>query len=89
MPLVANSHKMGRSLAMNLKDDMRTLGALIRRNPATGEIGLQILLRRIHSVEMHMRNFEDRYADLENRFNEHAQGRKHAPNRKEVPPDEG
>lgn len=72
---------------MSLKDDALMLAALVRRNPATGETGLQILLRRIHSVEQHIRNFEDRYADLENRFNDHAQGRKHAPAKREIPPD--
>lgn len=57
------------------------------KNPATGETGVQAIMRRLFAVESHMRNLEDRYADMENRFNEHAQGRKHAPAKREVPPD--
>lgn len=35
------------------------------------------LLRRLTAVEAHLRNLEDRYAEMENRLNDHAQGTKH------------
>ena len=46
-------------------------------NGATWETGLQRFERRLRAVEEHLCNLEDRYADIENRLNDHAQGTKH------------
>lgn len=73
---------------MNLPDELRALGILVRRNPATGERGFEIILRRIHSIESHLRNLEDRYADLETRLNDHARGTKHRTTRILPTPDQ-
>lgn len=45
--------------------------------------------RRVHALEAHLRNLEDRYAEMENRLNDHTQGTKHKRPRASLPkPDE-
>lgn len=55
-------------------------------NGATWEHPRTVTERRIKALEEHIRNLEDRYADLENRLLYHSQGRRHASQKSALPP---
>lgn len=44
-----------------------------------------IVRRRLNAIESHLRNLEDRYADMENRLNGHTQGTRHRRPRNVLP----
>lgn len=57
-------------------------------NGATWESRDEEKTRRIIALEAHVKNLEERYAEMENRFNEHAQGTRHRTPKPVLPPDQ-